>query len=352
MKIMTVKGQISPDELGLTLPHEHLLLDSSIWCRESSEISRKKLADKMVDITNIGLLRIDPYLLKDNTILEDIDLAIEELMYFKRMGGRSLVEMSNIGLGRDVLGMRAISEETGMHVVAGCGYYIEGAIPIEYRNLTDDQLANRVVSEIRDGIGDTGIRPGIIGEIGTTPDLTAFDVKMLRVAAKVQVETGLTISVHNEFSRAHHKILDVLEKEGVDLHRVVLCHLDQLTSVMTDIQYQQSLLERGVYLEYDGFGTCTLVYTYPLWQIGALWDDQFPRDVDKVKTLVKLVEKGFLDQLLISHDTSTKSALKKYGGVGYDHILCSVIPFCKRYGMTDEQVQTILVGNPTRMLSY
>ena len=110
-------------------------------------------------------------------------------------------------------------------------------------------------------------------------------------------------------------------------------------------------MKRRVYIEYDGFGTCTQVYSY-LWEIGPLWGGQYPRDVDKIKSMKTLIEKGYLEQLLISHDTANKNTLKKYGGVGYDLILGSVVPFCKKYGMTDKQIQTILVDNPARLLAY
>jgi phosphotriesterase-related protein len=355
MEITTVKGAISPETLGITLPHEHLICDSSAFRTPSHGPVQRKLSLEALNISNLGIARKNPMLVGDNWILDDVQLVEKELMLYKRMGGRSIVEMTNIGLGRDVLALRAISEATDVHIIAGCGYYLEESLPAAVRNSSIEDLALGIISEIKHGVDSTGICPGIIGEIGTGhPKLSESDVKMLKVAARAQLETGLAINIHNVFSREHGKMLDVLEEESVDLHRVVLSHVDASQSILVDVDYQESILSRGAYVEYDqfGFGTYYDGSDWPEEAVSPLWDGQFPRDVDKIKALKTLIQRGFLKQVLISMDTWCKMNLKTYGGYGYDYILSTIVRLAKKYGIKDKEIQAILVENPRAMLSH
>src|SRR5438552_266249 len=135
-EIMTVTGPIRPEALGITLPHEHLLL-------------------------NFHRVRGNP-----DGILNDKALAAAEASAFRDQGGRTIVELTNIGLSRDPTGLAAIARETGLNVVMGSGWYRALYYPPEIDHRSADDLADEIVRDLQVGVDGTGIRSGIIGEIG------------------------------------------------------------------------------------------------------------------------------------------------------------------------------------------
>ena len=128
-KVMTVLGPIDPEAVGIALPHEHLVVDLTAWWQESSDASMKALAHTKVDLANLGAIRREPMLCRDNCHQLDARLAAEELWQFKLAGGKTLVDLTNHGLGRDPLALKAIAIQTGIQIVMGSGYYIARAHP-------------------------------------------------------------------------------------------------------------------------------------------------------------------------------------------------------------------------------
>ena len=189
-------GLITPDELGITLPHEHLLCDTSPWATISDEATKRRLFESPVSISILGQLRRDPYACKDNLKLLDIDLAIRELLHFRQAGGKSLVELTLEGIGRDPTALRRISLETGVNIIAGCGFYIDSSHPPLIRSMNVEQIAEEITKDITLGIGGSGIKAGIIGEIGTGWPITPNEENVLRAAAKAHHQTGAAINVH------------------------------------------------------------------------------------------------------------------------------------------------------------
>jgi phosphotriesterase-related protein len=239
---------------------------------------------------------------------------------------------------------------TGVNIVAGCGYYLARSHPPSVAERSVEQLADELIDVIERGFGDTGIRPGIIGEIGLGEPMYApghsgdemhpDEAKVLRAAGRAHRRTGLPVSVHIYNYRPNRlalMALDVLADEGVPLDRVIICHLDN----RIDVPYAAQVAERGAYCEFDTFG------------IEAYRDSEgseYPRDTERILALVQLVQRGLLDRLLLSHDVCTKMQLEAYGGWGYAHLSHYIEPRLRRAGLSDFDIRAMRVENPARVL--
>jgi phosphotriesterase-related protein len=340
-KVMTVLGPIDPEEVGIALPHEHLVVDLTAWWQEHSDASMKALAHAKVDLANLGAIRRDPMLYRDNCHQLDARLAAEELWQFKLAGGKTLVDLTNHGLGRDPLALKAIAIQTGMQIVMGSGYYIARAHPPDMDQRSIEDIAAEITRDLTEGAGDTGIRAGIIGEIGTSGRIRPNEEKTLRAAARAQRRTGAAINVHLlPWVKRGLNILDILEAEGVDLSRVALSHLSPTAD---DLDYHLAIARRGAYVEYDFFGM-ELYFDSVGAYTGSDWDA-----VTRVK---RLIDHGYLEQLLLSHDIGMKVQLCAFGGWGFAHLLNHVVPMFKRVGITQTQLDTLLSDNPRRLLAW
>ena len=337
-KVVTVQGEISPSELGFTLPHEHIFIDLTCLLEEPSTVSERALMNAPVSQENYWWVFRNPQCCKDNLILSDYHEALEEVLVFKRAGGGTIVDATNIGIGRDPTAVRAISIETGVNVIAGSGYYHH---PACMGNRTIEELREEIVSDLSEGIGGTGIRAGMIGEIGISDPMLPDEEKVLRASARASSETGAPIEVHIQmFSKLGARVLDILDGEGIDPGSVVICHLD---GTIDDIEYHKSLAEKGAFLEYDQFG------------LGCYYDRlkrDVPQDGELLHAVREMIEEGFMDRMLLSHDICTKGQLTSYGGKGYAHLPRSVVPQMKRAGFTSAEVHSLMVENPMRMLTW
>jgi predicted metal-dependent phosphotriesterase family hydrolase len=306
--VMTVRGPVSASELGFTQTHEHLLLNVE-WIE-----------------TRFSL----------DGILDDEALAIEELSAFGAAGGRTIVDLTNVGLRREPLGVRRISEATGVHVVMGCGWYRQPYYPAEalIDRTSTDALADRLIFEIEHGLDDTDVRPGIIGEIGSHKDfVSAQEERVFRAAGRAAARTGLAVSTHSVASPVGLEHLRLLCEEGADPARVVIGHSDSYPYV----EYLDALLRQGAYAQFDNIG-------YNLPGVAAVESRLIP-------TIVELVRRGWSRQLLFSQDVCHRSLLKAYGGNGYDYILRCFLPRLRDAGIDESTLVQITVDNPRRMLS-
>src|SRR5258708_2564876 len=216
--VMTVRGPIPARDLGVTLMHEHLFIDLSfLWDPPSSEW-QKRLVDTEITLASRGLLQVDPYVSRRNLVLDDLDVAIAELSPFRELGGGSIVDLTIAGIRPQPSKLREVSEQTGLHIVAGCGYYTQRSHPPEVAALSESELLERLLHEIANGLGGTDVLPGIIGEIGTSSPVHPDEAKALRVAAAAQARTGLAINVHVAIFRpSAPAALDLLEAAGAAL---------------------------------------------------------------------------------------------------------------------------------------
>ncbi len=338
--VQTVTGPISVDELGVTLMHEHLILDNSaLWERPASP-AWAALAEAPLRLEMLGDLRHAPFLCRDNLVLADVAECSDEVRRFRELGGRTIVELTSADNGRDPQGLREIARRTGTNIIMSSGYYLEHTYPPALREMGVDDLAERLIEELTVGVEGTGIRAGIIGEAGISKDMTALEVKMLKAQARAHVRTGIPLTIHTHgWGRQCHAILDVVAGEGADLRGVILDHMNPS---LHDLDYQTSLLERGAYIEYDMIG---MDYYYPH------VDGQSPSDPENADAVKRLIDVGFIRQLLLSHDVWLKMMWVRYGGFGYGHILKNFIPRLLRLGVGREQIDVLLRENPRQVFS-
>jgi len=307
--VQTVLGPIDPATLGWTLPHEHTQI--ALWHIAS---------------------RWDYWQLTRNE-----PVILEELARFRDAGGGGLVDLTLPGVGRDPAWLRDIATASGLHVVMGCGWYRGVHYPAEARidRRSVDDLADELVAEITDGVAGTGVRPGIIGEIGTDkPWVSALEERVHRAAARAARRTGLAVTTHGVMSPVGLDQLRILEEEGLDPARIVIGHADSYPV----LEHHLAIIERGANVEFDFLGMNFLA----LERLGE------PRVIE---LLCELVARGHADRILLSQDVCHDSQLKRYEGNGYVYLAETFLPRLRDAGVTDAQIETMTVANPRRLLT-
>ena len=336
---MTATGPVPVGELGLTLMHEHVLIDvTNYW--DPAEDDDARSPDRPVTIELLGRLRHDPVgVTRQNLVLDDAGLAVEELAAFRRVGGGTIVDLTPRGAGPRVADVAEAAAEAGVRVVFGTGFYLESTQPESVVTAPESEIVERLVADIREGIDGGAFRAGIIGEIGTSDPIRPTEIKVLRAAAIAQRETGAALNVHlEEWGGNGTEVLDIIESQGGDLTRVILSHLDS----RLDVLYHSELAGRGVCIEYDLFGT----EEYRVRE--ARYN---PTDRGRISAIRDLVDRGFASQILISTDICTKIQLKRFGGYGYQHIPATVAPMMLHEGLEQTTVDLFLRDNPARILT-
>jgi len=341
-KVQTVLGLVAPEDLGITLPHEHLVSDGSCWFVEPSEATEISMVHHPVTLDILWWLRYHLFQNMDDLLLLDEQEAIEEARRFKLAGGNSIVELSSIGLGRDPAALARISRATGLNVIMGSGYYLAVSHGPEMDAKTEEQISGEIVRDITVGVGDSGIRSGIIGEIGCSWPMTDNERKSLRAAARAQQLTGAALNVHpGQGEEAAMEIVRILDDAGADLTRTVIDHIDR---AVRKSENRIELAKTGCYLEYDLFGREGY---YPIHHRVI----DLPNDAQRINEIIEIINRGYLNQILISQDIWNKTQRCAYGGWGYAHILRDALPVMRVKGMTEEQIHMIMVENPRRLLT-
>jgi phosphotriesterase-related protein len=307
--VQTVLGPIDPADLGFTLPHEHTQI--ALW----------HVRD-----------RWDYWQLS-----RDQPLILEELADYREAGGRSLVDLTVPGVGRDPGWLADLARASRLHVVMGCGWYREAYYPPELlvdRRSVDD-LADELVREASEGVGDTGIRPGIIGEIGTDkPWVSALEERVHRAAARAARRTGLAITTHAVLSAVGRDQLRIFEEEGFDPARVVIGHADS----HPHLDHHLAIVERGASVEFDFLGmSFTAVERHGERRV--------------VELLCELLARGHVERVLLSQDVCHDSQLTRYGGNGYTYLARTFLPRLREAGVSDAEIETMTVSNPRRLLT-
>ena len=338
--VQTVLGPVSPSELGPTMTHEHLLIDFLCMFNPPPEATALARAQEPITLENLGWVRYNSFSNRDNLLLGDEETAIEEASLYKRAGGGTIVDATTIGIGRDPLGLARIARATGLNVVMGAGYYVDAVHPEGMDTLAEPDIAAQIVADITQGVGDTGVRAGIIGEIGCTWPLTANERKVLRAAASAQRETGAAILIHpGRNEAAPREILDELAEAGADIGRTIMGHLDR---TVANFDTLMELASSGCYLEWDLFGNESSYY--------PLSDISMPSDAQRIDVIAKMVAEGYGERIVVAHDVCTKHRLVRYGGHGYGHIVENIVPRM-RQRLSAEEVDAIVVQNPARILT-
>lgn len=352
--VQTVTGPISPQELGVTMPHEHLLLLNPSFV-EPLEASERHRAREPVSEANIEWVRQYWTSNIDNLELYDEEVARDEATRYFRAGGDSIIEPTTRYIARDPRALVRISRGSGVKIVAGTGFYVEETHPADMADRSDQDLAEEMIGELRSGIDDTGVKAGFIGEMGCFWPLRDSERKALRGAALASLETGAAVMVHpGRHPDAPAEILSVLLEVGMAPEKVIIAHMER-TILEADAVLE--LADTGCYLEYDVFGQETSMYPTVAQKTDAGIVPSRPAglsfvsDAQRLEKVDMLVERGHAERLLISMDICTKHRLHKYGGHGYDHILENIVPWMRRRGTTEDTLDTLLVQNPRRVFT-
>jgi phosphotriesterase-related protein len=301
MNVMTVTGPVKPDELGVVLPHEHVFIDLVREYRGSG-------------------------------LLNDEHLAVRELEAVRAAGGSTLVDLTTDEIGRDPAALRRVAEATGIAIVMGSGHYREPYLDRDWFDQHPvDAIADEIVRDITEGVRGSGIRAGIIGEIGADRrHVSAAEERSFRAAARAHQRTGVTISTHAARWPVGLAQLKILTEEGVDPRRVIIGHTDSVPIP----EYHLALVRQGCYVSFDSIGT------------GSQYDGHRALDF-----ILRLVRAGFGAQILLSQDVCLSDHLKAAGGCGYAYLLTEFLPALIAVGLDAEQVERFVTSNPRAALT-
>ena len=322
LKIQTVLGPIAPEDLGITLVHEHLAVGYPGW--DCDPLARPYDREKMVK------------------------LCLRALEPVKSYGVKSIIDATPLDLNRDVEVMKDVSSKMQIHIVCSTGRYTEeegkwAYLKARSRSKIGDvytELYEGFMKEISDGIGRSGIRPGVIKVATGHGSISAFEEAALRAAARASRETGLPIITHTEAGTMGPEQAALLVGEGVNPEKIMIGHMCGNPS----IQYQMNVLNKGVNIAFDRFGIETFV-----------------PDRVRISMLVGLLGVGYTGRIMISHDfmccVSGRGGRlpdelgRKTARWSPTHIFQDIIPALKKAGVTDEQIKTMMVDNPSRLFS-
>jgi phosphotriesterase-related protein len=337
--VRTVLGPVAPSALGITSSHEHLWMDSTPLLAVHGY--RSAAPSTTWDAAIAAEARWNPGVHPDNYRLTDVAAAVDELVSFTAAGGRSIVELTPPTLGRDARRVAEIAALAGVHVVQGTGQYLAPVhAPWVAAATSDDELVERLLIEIRDGIDDTGVRPGILGEIGTSDPVGPAERRVLRAVAAAAAVSGLAISVHvHPWGHEGPAVLEDLTRAGADPARVILGHMTTAIDRPDDLR---RLADRGATLGFDLFG-----FDHSLLGPGR-WP---PSDHDVVRVIADLARDGYADRIVLGQDIGVRTRLRRWGGWGYGHLLEHVVPLLRDAGVDDAAVDRMLVANPARLLA-
>ncbi|MFN8518638.1 MAG: hypothetical protein U0667_04415 [Chloroflexota bacterium] len=336
--VRTVTGDVDPGWLGRTLAHEHVISDLTFRWQPSDD---PRFAGP-VRLANLQHVRRAQWASRDNLRLGDARLATREVAAFGRAGGSTLVELSNGTMGRDVRALAAISRATGVLVVAGTGNYVAGAIPEAVSTQEPAAIAERIVGDLVTGADGTTIRCGVIGEVaaGSFP-MEPVERRSLQAAAIASSRTGAAIVAHPAPGTASaSEVLDVLLDAGADPGRVCIAHIDE--RLRDDVAAVRELAARGCAIGYDTFGR--EAYYQPR-------DRQHPTDTQRIEILLRLLDAGLEDRIVLSQDVCMRIDLGAFGGPGYDHILVTIVPRLRASGVPEATIDALLIGNPAHLLA-
>lgn len=303
-RVMTVLGEIDPGDIGVTLSHDHILVDG--W----------------------GLRQLY------EAILDDEQIALAELVRFREAGGRTICDPTNNGLGRDPEALARLSRASGVNIVMGAGWYREMVYPPEITTSSTAELAELLVREIVDGVDGTGVRPGFIGEIGTERGhITPHAERVFRAAGRAHARTGVPILTHTtHWGELALEQLDLLGEEGVEPGSVIVSHLGDRKGV----DHMLPIVDRGAWINIDNL---------------AFVDGYAPLEF-RIDNIAEMCRRGLGERVMLSNDICELGQLSAYGGVGYDNVITNVIPLLREQGVSDADIHQMTVVNPGRAFAF
>jgi phosphotriesterase-related protein len=341
--VRTVGGPVPVDRLGPTLMHEHLFLD--FRCRY------RPRADLPDDLGDLLALRdrwrvvADPAAYAANLRREDPEDAVAELDALRDAGGTCVVDVTPRGLGPRWSALREVADRTGVTVVAGTGFYVHSTHTPELHAADRSRIAEQLAQDVLVGDAD-GVRAGIIGELGVD-DFLPCETGVVLAAAAAQAACGASVAVHTlagalpEARPATLALVRAFIDAGGDPTRLILCHHD---GTGDDRAYQDALLREGVVLSYDTFGF------EAVFRRGDTFV-QLPTDSRRIGEVADLFDRGWGDQVVVSHDLCYRMMTRAWGGWGLAHLLTTLVPRFEAAGLDRAARDRLLVGTPARLLA-
>jgi 5-phospho-D-xylono-1,4-lactonase len=304
--IRTVRGDIPPEELGITYCHEH-----------------------MIQVLPAPFDKEDP-----DMCLLDENKALEGLLSFEWSGGEGLVDMTTLDMGRNPEILLRLSKAAGVHIVAATGMHKDMFSRGYIGKKGWAVLSEEMISDVRVGMQDTSIRAGVIKMASSKDEITEVEQRVLRAAATAHLETGAPISTHTDAGTCALEQIEALISVGVAADRILIGHLDR----KLDADYHMAIAQSGVFMGFD--------------QIGKT---QYAHDAERIELIQKLIAAGHEGQILLSGDLARRSYLPSYGpgfGPGLTHILSHFVPEMLGMGINIDDVNMMLIENPMRFLGF
>jgi phosphotriesterase-related protein len=243
-------------------------------------------------------------------------------------------------MGRDLRSLAWLARTTETNIIAGCGYYIKSSHPSDFSSRTAASFADEMVRDLS-GENPDNIRAGVIGELGISSfPMDQVERRILEAAAEAQRQTNAAIIAHSAPGPdSPFEISDTLEDAGADMTRVVISHLDE--RFRFNVDKYVDLANRGVGLGLDTFGREVYLKSR---------NRQHPSDESRIEIVLRLLDAGMAQQLLLSQDICLKHELSMFGGHGYSHLLRNVLPRMINSGVPQSMVDMMSLGNAARIL--
>lgn len=297
--VQGVLGPIAPADLGFTQSHEHASLDIREFVDETFH-------------------------------LDDINQVGDDLRVAHTAGLKTIVDAGTDGHRRSAEFLAEVARYSDVQIVASTGYWRELAYPASVADETDEQIAARMIADIRDGIGASDVRAGAIGEMGSeTPGLSPLERKTFRAAAIAQKETGVPLMTHTAEGLDALLQLELLTTAGVSPERILIGHVD----CMDDVDMHSEIAATGAFVGYDRVGLA-----------------QFQPDGLRVKLITEMLERGHGRQVIVSTDLATQKDMRSHGRPGYSYLIDNFLPLLREAGVDEPTIQMLTVENPRRLL--
>jgi phosphotriesterase-related protein len=348
---MTLGGAVAAGDLGVVLPHEHILFDTSPYLTAPRDEREHELAAAPMTLDNAGHLRRSPLVSAENLRMQDEDIAVRELGHLREAGGRTVVDCTLPELKRDVRAVARVAAAADINVIAVTGHYIAATVQPDVLEQSADQITAWMLGELRDGIEGSGLRAGAIKlSISGVPRMPAIERACLEAAAQAQVETGAAITLHNPvpFQKRGVEVVRLLVRAGADPERVIMGHM---THSSPDEWYHRSIMDTGATIQFDRFGAELLQEADPGFNRWGLYDGE-PRDTTVAREIASLVKSGYTDRILLSHDVGFRNGLRSFGGYGYAHVPTRIAAYLRALGLDDDDLDQLLVSNAAALFAY
>lgn len=335
-RVRTVDGFAEFDAAdGVVLPHEHLVVDSRVWWEGAGDWREFDDPAVVASTTSAELHAHPQAVLRENMLLSDWYLSARELRLAKDAGTQLLVDVTVLGAGANADMAGRAARMAGVALVVSVGRYLEESLPAAERDDDEDELVERWEQQIAEG--RDGLLPGVIGEIGTSEEITPLERVSLRAAGRVQASTGLAMNIHvHPFAKRAVQAISIAEAAGADPSRIAISHLD----CEIDLPQYERIIATGAFVEFDNFGTGRRRYVN---------GSNYPDDEERYDAIGRLLDHGLGENLLLSHDINHRNSLVANGGWGYRHIAASVVPALQeRFG--PDVARLLTAENPLRLL--